>query len=193
VARIRSEVSQVALDLFEGRGFDAVTVDDIADAAGISRRTFFRYFESKEGAVLPFEEERLELLRRALAARPDGEPVLLTVRRATLAITEPGPDGLDRRDALRRLRIVQQNPSVHAQSLEIHSRWEAAVRDVLADHLGTDPSTSVTARVVAGATIAAVRAAVEVWLATGGEAELGDLLAEAYDVLTAGLAVAPGR
>jgi hypothetical protein len=66
------------------------------------------------------------------------------------------------------------------------------VRDLVADHLDVDRSTSVTARVVAAATISAFRCAVEVWLAVDGERELADLLAEAYDVLTAGLTI-PSR
>lgn len=68
------------------RGYDDVTVDEIAAEAGISRRTFFRYFDSKEGVVLPYEEEKLEELRRALAELPPGESIFVGLRRAILAV-----------------------------------------------------------------------------------------------------------
>src|SRR5690606_34331407 len=101
--RNRAEVAAVALDLFDRRGFDEVTVDEIAEAAGISRRTFFRYFESKEDAALPAEEERLETLCELLAARPPDEPVLAAIRHATVEIVATVAAGpAARTDALRR-------------------------------------------------------------------------------------------
>ena len=184
--RNRAEVAAIALELFDARGFDAVSVDDIAEASGISRRTFFRYFESKEGAVLPFEEERLELLREALATSEPGDSPLATVRRATLTLV--GNISADEREvALRRMRIVHRHPAVHARSLEVLSQWENAVAEVIAEELGEDPSASLTAKVTAGAAVAAVRAATEVWLQGDGRGDLTALLAEAYDILAAGL------
>jgi AcrR family transcriptional regulator len=188
LTRNRAEAAAVALDLFDERGFDAVTIDDIAKEAGISRRTFFRYFESKEGAVLPFEDERLDLLRQALVARSGDEPLLATIQQAARTIL--ADSGVNNRtDALRRMRIVRENPSVHAWSLEVQSRWEAVVRDLVAAHLGVESASSVVAQVIGGAAIAAVRAATEVWLASGGDQDLDDLLGEAYEVLTHGLTV----
>jgi AcrR family transcriptional regulator len=178
----------VALELFTERGFDEVTVDDIASAAGISRRTFFRYFESKEDAALPYEEERLETLRSLLAARPPDEPVLAGVRHATVEIVASvATDPAAREEGLRRTRIVAECPSVHARSLELQSRWEIAIREMIAEHLGVEAATSLEAHVVAGASLAAVRAAVQLWLATDGATELADLVGEAFDLLTTDL------
>lgn len=177
----RADVARVALGLFVARGFDDVTVDDIAEAAGISRRTFFRYFESKEDAALPEEHERLEALRAALSARPAGEPLVLGLRHATSALL--GPDHFDPDEAMARLRIVVENPSVHARSLELQTHWETEIRQVIAEHRGVDADTDVAARVLAAATVASFRAAAEVWLLTGGDRPLVDVLAEAYDVL----------
>ena len=74
------EVEAVALGLFDERGFADVTVDEIAGAAGISSRTFYRYFPSKEDILQVRIERRSDALRSALAARPDGEPPLLWLR-----------------------------------------------------------------------------------------------------------------
>lgn len=186
VERNRAEAADIALQLFAERGYDAVGIDDIAAAAGISRRTFFRYFESKEGVVLPFEEERLEVLREALATRTDGETPLGAVRRAVHTMA----DHIDEHEhtaMLTRLRIIEQNPTVHARSLEVLARWEVALREVIAAAIGEQPDTSLTARVVASASVAAFRSAAELWAANGGGATLADLVEEAFEVLNAGI------
>jgi AcrR family transcriptional regulator len=187
--RNRAEVAAIALDLFDARGFAEVSVDDIAAAAGISRRTFFRYFDSKEGAVLPFEAERLDLLRDALASRSPGESLLATVRRATVTMVSDYSEP-ERHLALRRLRIVNEHPAVHARSLEVLSQWETAVAEVIAADLGEDAATSLTARVTASAAVGAVRAATEVWLRAGGTDDPAVLVAEAFEILRAGLTFA---
>lgn len=185
--RNRADVAAIAVELFTSRGFDEVTIDDIASAAGISRRTFFRYFESKEDAVLPYEHERLEQFRELLAARPSDEPVMATVRRAAVAIVTDRTM-LGRRDIGSWLRLIRDTPSVHARSLELRSRWEDEVRQVIAEHLGVDPATSLEANVLAGAAIAATRAPVDVWVADGCTSDLTTLVERSFDLLLHGLA-----
>lgn len=188
--RNRAELAGAALRLFTERGFDDVTVDDIAEAAGVSRRTFFRYFESKEDAVLPYEEERIDELRQALGERPPHEPVLATIRRVTTAIgADLSPHGPARREALARMQIITENPSVLARSLELQSRMAQELSALVAEHLGVEPETSLEAQVVAGAAIAAVRAAAQVWWATDGQRDFAELLGEAYDLLTTGVSL----
>jgi len=77
-----SELETIALALFEKRGFAAVTVEEIANAAEISPRTFYRYFPAKEDILLVKVRRRSEALRSALAKRPLGEPPLHSVRMA---------------------------------------------------------------------------------------------------------------
>src|SRR5215471_16813418 len=71
---VRSYLSGVALELLTDRDFESVTVDEIAAAAGVSRRSFFRYFASKEDVVLQYLDQMAERLRDAIVARPAGEP-----------------------------------------------------------------------------------------------------------------------
>ncbi len=182
LARNQAEVAAVALRLFTERGFDEVTVDDIAAAAGISRRTFFRYFDAKEDAALPHEEETLAQLRALLAERPADEPVLVTIRRATVTLLTEMVSA-DREIAVARLRLVHDTPAVHARSLELRTYWETAVRDVIAEHLGVEPATSLVATVTAAAAVGAARAAVEVWLADGADGDIADYVTRAFDVL----------
>lgn len=188
VAENRHRVAAIALRLFAEHGFDAITIDDIAAEAGMSRRTFFRYFDSKEDAALPYEGERLERFRELLARRPPDEPVMATVRRSvrTLLIAE-WSDPVAREETVVRLRLVHDTPSVHAHSLELRTSWELAVRDVIAEHLGVDPASSLVANVTASAALSAVRSAGDVWLATGCTADLVALVDDAFDVLASGL------
>lgn len=181
LARNQAEVAAVALRLFVERGFDQVTVDDIAAEAGISRRTFFRYFDSKEDAVLPREDEALGQLRELLAERPGGEPIFATIRRVTVTLMTEALAADP--DMAVRLRLAHETPSVFARSLALRSYWETAVRDVIAEHLGVDPATSLVATVTAAAAVGAARAAVEVWLAEGAGDDLADHVARAFDLL----------
>src|SRR5258706_12317328 len=82
--RTREALEAAALDLFERKGFDHTTVEEIADACDVSRRTFFRYFSSKEDAFSGDHSVKTALLASLLAARPEDEPALESIRTVTL-------------------------------------------------------------------------------------------------------------
>src|SRR4051812_3858642 len=88
----REELELIALQLFADRGFDSTTVDDVADAAGIGRRTFFRYFASKNDVVWGDFEAALTLFRNRLAQIPADVPLLDGLREAVKAFNELPPD-----------------------------------------------------------------------------------------------------
>jgi AcrR family transcriptional regulator len=183
--RTAAELEEAALRLFAERGFDAVTVDDIAAEAGVSRRTFFRYFASKEDVLLSDHLRRLAELRAALAARPADEPVLTAVRQAILSMTQGYEQ--ERERLLRRAQIMAETPALQTRSLGHQRVWEEAVKDMVALRLGVDPTMDVRPAVVAATTLAAVRVAVGTWLVGGGHAHLPTLVAKALDLLNGGL------
>src|SRR5438270_8709824 len=110
-----AELEAAALRLFSERGFDAVTVDDIAAEADVSRRTFFRYFASKEDVLLADHFVQLSRLREAMAARPPDEPILTALRNALLSIT--GDFGDRKEKIILRGHIMRDTPSLQARSL----------------------------------------------------------------------------
>lgn len=173
----------IALELFDARGFDDVTVDEIAECADVSRSTFFRYFPTKEDVLVGRATERLEELRAAFAGREADEPVLRTLRWALQALA----DGYEHRrhEFVVLRRIAEQHPGVRARALEHQSVLEGAFATLLAERLGGADPTGLRARVTAGAVMAAVRVAVDEWIEEGGD--LRPLLDATFDVLDEGL------
>ncbi len=183
--RTAAQLEQVALQLFVERGFDATTVDDIAAAAEVSRRTFFRYYASKEDVLLADHPKNLAALREALAARPASEPILTALREALMSLS--GPYEEDRERVLRRAKLMRTTPSLQARSLMLQREWEQAVCEMVAEHLGVDAQGDLRPAVVAATMLGATRAAFSMWLEGGGEAHLPSLVAEALDLLDSGL------
>lgn len=183
--RTLAELEQVALRLFTERGFDAVTVDDIAAEANVARRTFFRYFASKDDVLFTDQSHQLDALREALAARPVEEPPLTALRRAILSMAD-SYEG-DRERLLHRAKILAATPSLRGRGLDRQRAGEQAVTDLVAEWLGVDPTRDLRPAIVAATTLAALRVALNAWLADGGKAHLPTLAAEALDLLDGGL------
>lgn len=186
--RTRSEIAAASLRLFARRGFEAVTVDEIAAAAGVSRRTFFRYFETKEDALLVDDATRLDQLREALQERPADEAPFDSVRGAILALA----GCYDTASAAFRLRaeVVVTTPAVHARALEHQAAWEATLREFAAARLG-QPESALGPHLLAATCLASLRAALMTWLRAEGDADLMALATEALDRVATGFR-APG-
>jgi AcrR family transcriptional regulator len=180
-----AELEAAALRLFGERGFDAVTVDDIAAEADVSRRTFFRYFASKEDVLLADHHVQLARLREAMAARPSDEAILTALRNALLSITGDFEERRER--VILRGRIMRETPSLQARSLVHQKAWEDAMQQMVADRLGVDPVLDLRPGVVAATALAAMRVAFNNWLNAGATGDLIALTAEALDLLDGGL------
>ncbi len=170
-------LARVARDLFATRGFAHVTVEDIAAAADVSRRTFFRYFPSKEDAFFERRAAQLAALEALLAAPLAGEAPFATVSRALLALAE---QHVAERDAvLAEHRVLADSPELLAKDLE----WDRRALGLLAAALarrGGDPR---RARLAAGAIIGVLRVVIESWVEGRGEGDLRALGEEALALL----------
>jgi AcrR family transcriptional regulator len=164
--RTREALTGAAFELFAQKGFDATTVEEIADAVDVSSRTFFRYFSSKEDVALTFQEEQLEGILAALAARPASEPVVTALRRSVVGIAEAceqGELGFDptRFDCIQ--AMIASSPGLMAHSLELSQKKQAALTRVIALRMGVDPATDMRPHVVAAMGVCCFHAVADMW------------------------------
>ena len=180
-----SEVAAVALRLFEERGFDAVTVDDIASAAQISVRTFYRYFPAKEDVLQVNIGRRAAALRAALAERPADEAPLHSLRVA-LADVVSAEDPVLRR---RWTSVVAATPSALPSVLGgIQLKGLRAIAEFIGARLDL-PSESLVPTMLAAAIGGVVQAASTQWFIHGGD--LATTIAEGIEVLERGIGSDP--
>jgi len=189
----RLALARAAMRLFEERGYAATTVDDIAAAANVSRRTFFRYFAGKDEVLIVDPEGKLAALHVALAEGPPDEPTIAALRRGIIALASAyyDPELL-----LAEERIALVEPVMAAAGLAYQVRWEDALAVEVAQDLGVDVNTDARPRITAHATVAILRAGVAAWLGSGGLGEPSEFVAATFDratpALEAVLAMAPG-
>jgi AcrR family transcriptional regulator len=173
----RAEIAEVAFQVFAERGFDQVTATEVATAAGISRASFFRYFDSKEDAVFVAQEETGADVAAALRERPAGEDAWTALRRALDAAV-----GLYQRspgEALGRLRLIRSTPNLRVHQLERLAQWKESIGAALAGRLGlAAPDVKVEALV--GAALGALDAASSRWAESDGADDLIELIDEAF-------------
>lgn len=159
--RTRTAISDAALRLFIEKGYEATTVDEVADEAGVSRSTVFRYFPEKEELVFAREVDHLRELQRLLrsSSRPLHDRQALHDVFVTFARYLEGDETLQAR-----ARLVGDIPRLFARSVAVRAGWEELVARELAG--GRRPQLS--ERVVAGTVVGAVFSAVGEWRETGG-------------------------
>lgn len=134
---IRAELTGAALALFAAKGFDETTVDDIVATVGVSRRTFFRYFASKEDAVLQSLDATGAALAQRLAQRPAGEPPLEALRRTFDVFAEEFE--ADRGRWLALMALGKTTPAIRARHLDKQDSWLDAMSAALAARMGVPP------------------------------------------------------
>ncbi len=172
----------MAFELFRRDGFDKVTLDDLASAAGVSRSTFLRYFGTKEDAVLGAFEGQDQRVADALRGRPADEDDWTALRHAldtVIARYREDPDG-----ALATTRLVRETPALCARHLEKQHGWGPALAQALADRAGSAEPPTLGQSVRAGAALHCLNVAIDHWTASDGRLDLVTLLDEAFAALS---------
>jgi mycofactocin system transcriptional regulator len=187
-ATSRAELEQVAFTLFTARGFDATTVDEIAAAAGIGRRTFFRYFPSKNDVPWGAFEDELERMRVRLKACPPEVPVMDAIRYALIDFNRVAPAQVPLHR--RRMQLILRVPTLLAHSTLRFAAWRAVVAEFVAERTGHRPD-DLAPQAIAHAVLGVSVAAYEHWLDDPG-ADLGPLLDRAMRELGTAFRPAPG-
>jgi AcrR family transcriptional regulator len=181
----RQALQEAALALVARRGLAHVTVEDIADAADVSVRTFFNYFPSKLAAVIAEDPDSLEAMKRHLLSLPPEVGPLEGLRAVMLArAREMGTDASAWRT---RVAIARVEPEVHAAFGRSVSALEQVLADALVERLGGDERFRLYASVAAACTTAGMRVAAMRWGGRGGAQKLVELASEALDLVARGL------
>ncbi|OYW39916.1 TetR/AcrR family transcriptional regulator [Brevundimonas aurifodinae] len=164
-ADTHARIHQAALALFARQGFEATTLDDIAIAAGVSRRSLFHYFGSKEDIVLSTKAGLGELIEAAVARRPADEPLLAM---AEHALTDMAGD-FQGPEARALARLIHDTPALKAGDHAKYEMLEHRLAAALAAQKRLPPD-DLQARVVATTAIGVLRMATETWLASDDDA-----------------------
>jgi TetR/AcrR family transcriptional regulator, regulator of mycofactocin system len=177
-------ISKVALDLFAARGFEEVSVDDVALAAGIGRRTLFRYYPSKNALPWGDFDAHLEHMRDLLAGLDPDVPIGDALRTALLAFNT-----FDETETARhrqRMRVILETAALQAYSMTMYAGWRAVVAAFVARRLGAKAGDLVP-QTVAWTMLGVALSAYEHWLADES-VSLAQALGDAFDVVAPGLA-----
>ena len=180
----QAELEQVAFELFAANGFEQTTVEDIAMAAGIGRRTFFRYFPSKNDVPWGMFELELERMRARLKACPPDVQLMDAIRVALVDFNQVAPEQIAQHR--RRMELILRVPALLAHSTLRFAAWREVIAEFAAERTGQRPD-ALAPQAIAHAVLGVAVAAYEQWL-DGEHAELGRLLDAAMRELGAAFA-----
>jgi AcrR family transcriptional regulator len=195
----KKEKTRVALEvtafrLFEENGYEATTVEEIAEASDVSPRTFFRYFGSKNEVVFGQQTEHFAVLQHIVEERVSGRADFCTVAEAMETFAEH-LDGR-REQVLARVELVAANASLQSRSLQVQRQWEEQLARLLAELAGQS-TPDLDLRVVAGAAMTALCVGLRTWHRTGATDSLRVVVRRSIDALCSsmetGAVAAPAR
>jgi AcrR family transcriptional regulator len=175
-------IERTALALFAEHGFDSVTIEQIAEASAISRRTFFRYFASKEEVLLG-DDRRYEDALAGTLEDVTQKPVLSALRRSLIALAVDSSQ--DNEATQSRLMLFSQSPQTMAAASERGRTYRQRLTPLLATRLGLE-ETDIRAMLIVDATLSATSLAIWHWLFEGATGDLASTVAEALDYTLAG-------
>lgn len=180
----RPELEHVAFELFAVQGFEDTTVDDIARAAGIGRRTFFNYFDSKNDVVWGDFDAQLQEMRARLEASDPAAPLMDTLRHALVEFNHV--DAVELPWHRRRMELILRVPALQAHATLRYAAWRRVVAEYVGRRRQQRPD-ALAPQAIAHAMLGVAIAAYEQWL-TQADASLGRLLDTAMRELAAGFA-----
>lgn len=178
---MRAEIAQRAVAFLDERGFEQTTVEEIAAAVGISPRSFFRYFPTKEDVAIGDLMPMGRLLEEALLARPESESAWAALR-ASLAPLERIVEA-DTENVRRTTRVALSTPSLRAKTIERHTAWAAVLAPIVARRLsGKKDHASMAADALTQSALACLYVATSAWSADESTS-YSALIDEAFDAV----------
>ncbi|GAA4223133.1 AcrR family transcriptional regulator [Streptosporangium album] len=182
-AKTRRTIQEHALRLFAEQGYEATTVEQIAEAAEISPSTFFRYFPTKEDVIV--QDDYDPVLIEVLAAQPAGLAPVAALRATMRAVFEKFPED-EERQILARTRLQLSHTALRARAVDNMLTTIDMLAEGIAGRLGRDADDPLS-RTTAGAVVGVLLAALFAWAEADGARRLADVTDEALAFLEAGL------
>ena len=174
-------ITAAGMRLFIKQGYDHTTLDEIAAEAGISRRTFFYYFKSKDDILLSMQRSNSDTLAAAVRNAPKGKKPLETIRDAVIQVCEAIPA----KEMIAIHRLMRSSEAVQARKHATYVENENAIVEALRERF-PDPKRETSLRLVAMMSVGAMRLAVETLDKENGKRPLADIVREIYSTLDAG-------
>jgi len=182
----RHALGVAAMRLAIERGLDNVLVEDIAEAAGVSTRTFNNYFASKYEAICALAFDRAMRIGGALRERPASEPLWAAITAAVMSEYGAADRALDE-DWMAGVRLVTSTPALRGEYLKVQAMTQYSLAEAIAVRLRSNPSASMFPRILAGAVTAAVQAAMDRWLHSDPPVPLAPMVRNALRQLADGM------
>lgn len=183
----RGQISDLGIELFARNGFDETSVDEIAEAAGIARRTFFRYFPSKNAVPWGDFDEQLGALRSLLAALPQDILLADGIRSALLHFNTFPED--ERAVHRQRMELILRNPALQGYSMLMYEGWRGVITEYVAARTDSNASDHFP-RTVGWLVLGVAMSAYEQWL-TDDTLDLAELLSDGTRTLYSGIPSTP--
>ncbi|MGB4248754.1 MAG: TetR family transcriptional regulator [Pseudohongiellaceae bacterium] len=178
----RQELTRVGLELFLQQGFANTTIDQIVEPLGISKRTFFRYFATKEDLLLEWQTEMTPIFVDELNSRPREEAPFKAVSETLLSLASRINMNPELSFAL--MRLFKETPSLVGRDMERRMVWEKALAAALIDREGANIMPRLKARIIVGMAMTAWTAALDEWYAGEGKANLRPFMENAFSLVT---------
>jgi AcrR family transcriptional regulator len=179
---IRAELTQRALSLLDERGFDETTVEDIATAVGISPRSFFRYFPTKEDVVIGDLMPLGHLIEEALLARPEGEKPWVSLRASLAPLVRKAES--DPENVLRSTRVALSTAGLRGRTIERHTAWATVLAPIVARRFESERQyAAMAAAALTQSALACLYVATVEWVAVAGRTPYADLLDAAFEAV----------
>ena len=193
--RIREQLMDVAMKFFTEKGFEQTTIDDIVSEAGVSRRTFFRYFETKEDVAIAWKlDDDFEGLDKqfaeALAMQEPGEYPFTALRQfleSAICKHEEQPGFTEIMNKIEGL--IARTPALQARRRAQIGQFAQTVNTELAQRWGMDPEHDLLPRLMTNCAMAIVESAFDTWAARGGSEGRAELVDQAFAMFEAQFAL----
>ncbi|MBP3083263.1 mycofactocin system transcriptional regulator [Mycolicibacterium fortuitum] len=185
----QDHITDVALALFATHGFDEVSVDDVAKAAGIARRTLFRYYASKNAIPWGDFDAHLQQLRELLAALSTEIPLADALREALLSFNTY--DEKEMAQHRMRMRVILETAGLQAYSMTMYAGWREVIADYVAQRIGAAAG-DLMPQTVGWLMLGVALSAYEHWLADESVA-LADAIGQAFELARPGLEALAAR